>query len=115
MAKKTAKSPAAKDMEDAPHTETTKGAIRAVVSGEAADVGGVAGKRLKSFLERIERLEAEKAGIAADIKDIYAEAKGVGFDSKIIKRIISLRKLDPEKRREEQEILDLYMSAVGMQ
>lgn len=82
---------------------------------EAIDVSGVAGKRLKSFLERIERLEGEKQGLADDIKDIYAEAKGVGFESKIMKRIIKLRKMDPEKRREEDELLDLYMSAVGMQ
>lgn len=81
---------------------------------EENDVSGVAGKRLKSFLERIERLEGEKSGLADDIKDVYAEAKGVGFEAKIMRRIIKLRKMDPEKRREEDELLDLYMSAVGM-
>tara|TARA_B100001750_G_C15373143_1_gene528403 strand:+ start:156 stop:455 length:300 start_codon:yes stop_codon:yes gene_type:complete len=79
------------------------------------DVGGVAGARLKSFIERIERLEEEKAAIASDIKDVYAEAKGTGFDTKTIRKIISLRKVDTEKRREADEILDLYKSAIGME
>ena len=79
------------------------------------DVAGVAGARLKSFIERIERLEEEKAAIASDIKDVYAEAKGTGFDVKAIRKIISLRKLDVEKRREADEILDIYKSALGME
>ncbi len=83
-------------------------------AGEAADVGGVAGKRLVSFLERIERLEEEKKDLAEDVKEVYAEAKGVGFDVKIMRRIIKLKKMEPEKRREEDELLDLYMSAIGM-
>lgn len=78
------------------------------------EVGGVAGARLKSFIERIERLEEEKAGIADDIKDVYAEAKGVGFDTKTMRKIISLRKLDTEKRREAEELLELYKTAIGM-
>lgn len=81
---------------------------------EIKDVGGVAGKRLNSFLERIERLEEEKKNLAEDIKDVYAEAKGVGFDVKIMRRIMKLRKMEPEKRREEDELLDLYMAAIGM-
>ncbi len=81
---------------------------------DAKDVGGVAGKRLLSFLERIENLEEEKKDLAEDIKEVYAEAKGVGFDAKILRRIIKLRKMEPEKRREEDELLDLYMSAIGM-
>jgi uncharacterized protein (UPF0335 family) len=83
--------------------------------GEAQDVGGVAGARLKSFIERIERLEEEKSAIASDIKDVYAEAKGTGFDSKTIRKIISLRKVDTEKRREADEMLELYKSAIGME
>ena len=75
----------------------------------------VSGKRLKSFLERVERLEAEKTGLAEDIKEIYAEAKGTGFEPKIMKRIIKLRKMEVEKRREEDELLELYMSAIGME
>ena len=82
--------------------------------GEAKDVGGVAGQRLRSFIERIERLEEEKTHLAEDIKDVYAEAKGVGFDAKTMRKIVSLRKMDSEKRRESEELLDLYKSAIGM-
>ena len=78
------------------------------------DVGGVAGQRLRSFIERIERLEEEKTALMEDIKEIYAEAKGVGFDAKTMRKIVSLRKLDTEKRREADELLDLYKSAIGM-
>ena len=81
---------------------------------EARDVGGVAGDRLRSFIERIERLEEEKANIAEDIKEVYAELKGVGFDAKIVRKVVSLRKKDSEKRREEEELLDLYKTAIGM-
>ena len=84
-------------------------------SGEAKeDVGGVAGKRLISFFERIERLEEEKAALAEDIKEVYAEAKGAGFEVKIMRRVLKLRKMEVEKRREEDELLELYMSAIGM-
>ena len=79
------------------------------------DVGGIAGKRLKSFIERVERLEQEKSELADDIKDIYAEAKGVGFDTKTIRKIIRLRKMDSEKRREEDELLELYKAAIGLE
>lgn len=93
-----------------PHSSVTKAAIR----GEAKDVGGVAGQRLRSFIERVETLEGEKSAIAEDIKEIYAEAKGVGYDVKTIRKIIALRKLDTEQRREAQELLDLYQAAIGM-
>lgn len=82
--------------------------------GEVREVGGVAGQRLQSFLERIERLEEEKTNLMEDIKEVYAEAKGVGFDAKTIRKIVSLRKMDSEKRRESEELLDLYKSAIGM-
>ncbi|MDD3021635.1 MAG: DUF2312 domain-containing protein [Alphaproteobacteria bacterium] len=81
---------------------------------DAHDVGGVAGKRLKSFLDRVERLEEEKKALADDIKDIYAEAKGVGFDPKIMRKLLRLQKMETEKRREEEELLDLYKAAIGM-
>jgi len=85
-------------------------------SGDKSDdVGGVAGKRLKSFLERIERLEEEKSALAEDNRDVYAEAKSAGFESKIMRRIIKLRKMEVEKRREEDELLELYMAAIGME
>ena len=83
--------------------------------GEMQDVGGVAGKRLKSFLERIERLEEEKTGLSDDIKDVYGEAKATGFDTKTMRRIIKLRKMDIEKRREQDELLELYKAAIGME
>ncbi len=71
------------------------------------------GGHLKAFIERIERLEEEKKAIAEDIKEVYAEAKGNGYDVKIMRKIISIRKQDENKRREEEEILDLYLSALG--
>ena len=78
------------------------------------DVGGIAGTRLKAFIERIERLEEEKKGLQDDIKDIMAEAKGTGFDTKIIRKIISLRKKDKQEIQEEEELLALYKAAIGM-
>jgi uncharacterized protein (UPF0335 family) len=73
------------------------------------------GGHLKSFIERIERLEEEKKAISEDIKEVYGEAKGNGYDVKIMRKIVSLRRLDENKRREEEEILDLYMSALREQ
>jgi uncharacterized protein (UPF0335 family) len=78
------------------------------------DVGGIAGERLKSFVERIERLEAEKEALAGDIKEVYAEAKGSGFDTKIMRQIIRLRKRDQDDIDEEETLLDLYKRALGM-
>ena len=79
------------------------------------DVGGVAAAQLRSFVDRIERLEEEKKGIADDIKDLYSEAKGQGFDVKVLRKIISLRKRSKEDRQEEEELLELYKSALGME
>ncbi|MBT4932687.1 MAG: DUF2312 domain-containing protein [Rhodospirillaceae bacterium] len=79
-----------------------------------ADVGGVAADRLRSFIERIERLEEEKAALAADIREIYSEAKGTGFDVKIIRQVVRLRKMDQTDRREQEEILDLYKRALDI-
>ncbi len=69
--------------------------------------------RLKSFIERIERLEEDKAGIAADLKEVFAEAKGEGFDTKVMRKVIRLRKTDKAKRQEEEALIDLYLSAIG--
>jgi uncharacterized protein (UPF0335 family) len=69
---------------------------------------------LRAFIERVEKLEEEKRAISEDIKDVYMEAKGTGFDAKIIRKIVALRKKDRDQRREEEEILDLYLSALGM-
>jgi len=82
---------------------------------EAGDVDGVAGKRLLSFFDRIERLEEEKAALSEDIKEIYAEAKAAGFEVKIMRRVMKLRKMEIEKRREEDQLIELYMSAIGME
>ncbi len=68
---------------------------------------------LRAFLERIERLEEEKRAIADDIKEVYSEAKGTGYDVKIMRKIISLRRMDRDKRREEEEILEIYLAALG--
>lgn len=78
-------------------------------------VGGIAGDHLRSFVERIERLEEEKKGIAEDIKDVYAELKGTGFDPKIVRALIRLRKMEDHDRLEQEEILDLYKRAIGME
>lgn len=72
-------------------------------------------KHLLAFIERIERLEEDKKQVSEDIKDVYAEAKGTGYDIKIVRKIVSLRKQDKDKRREEEEILGLYLAALGMQ
>ena len=79
-----------------------------------ADVGGIAADHLRQFVARIERLEEEKAGLAADIRDVYAEAKGNGFDVKILRQVIRLRKLDKHELQEQDALLDLYMHALGM-
>ncbi len=70
--------------------------------------------QLKSVVERIERLEEEKAALTADIREVYAEAKGNGFDTKIIRQVVRIRKLDRADRQEQEAILDLYLAALGM-
>jgi len=74
----------------------------------------VSADQLKSFIERVERLEEEKAGLTSDIKDIYAEAKGAGFDTKAIRKLIQIRKQDHAERQEQQAVLELYAQALGM-
>jgi len=78
------------------------------------DVGGIAVERLKSFIERIERLEEEKRVLGSDIKEVYAEAKGTGFEPKIMRQIIKIRRKDKEEVDEEESLLDLYKRALGM-
>lgn len=75
----------------------------------------ITGARIQAFIDRIERLEANKKDIADDIKDVYAEAKGNGFEPKIIRNIIKLRKIEANKRREEAELLEVYQAAIGME
>lgn len=81
---------------------------------KAQENGEISGNRLKSFIERIERLEEEKKAMGEDIRDVYSEAKSTGFEPKIMRKIVSMRKANLEKRREEQELLELYMAALGM-
>ncbi|MCV6576296.1 MAG: DUF2312 domain-containing protein [Cohaesibacter sp.] len=76
--------------------------------------GGVAADQLRAFVERIERLEEEKKAITDDIKDIYAEAKGNGYDVKVMRELIRKRKQDSNERQEQEALLDLYMHALGM-
>ena len=75
---------------------------------------GVAGDQLRSVIERIERLEEEKAATSADIKEVYAEAKGNGFDTKTIRQLVRIRKQDASERQEAEALLELYMNALGM-
>jgi uncharacterized protein (UPF0335 family) len=76
--------------------------------------GGIAADRLRSLVERIERLEEERKALANDIKDIYAEAKSAGFDVKVLRQIIRLRKQEPAEVEEQETLLDLYKRALGM-
>ena len=78
------------------------------------DVAGVSGDRLRSFVERIERLEEEKKALSDDIREVYSEAKGTGFDVKVIRYIVRLRKMDSSDRNEMEEMIDVYKRAIGM-
>jgi uncharacterized protein (UPF0335 family) len=75
---------------------------------------GFAKEQLRSFIERIERLEEERAALTADIREVYSEAKGSGFDTKAMRQVVRLRKLDAADRQEQEALLDLYLSALGM-
>jgi uncharacterized protein (UPF0335 family) len=79
-----------------------------------AGKGGVQAERLKSFIERIERLEEERAATSGDIREVYAEAKSAGYDAKVMRQIVRLRKMDSADRQEQQALLDVYMQAVGL-
>jgi len=78
------------------------------------EVGGIAADQLASYVERIERLEEEKANLMADIKEVYGEAKALGYDVKILRQIIRLRKMEEHERVEQEEILEVYKRALGM-
>ena len=78
-------------------------------------INAIEAGHLMAFIERIERLEEDKKTVSDEIKDVFSEAKGTGYDVKIIRKIVSIRKQDQDKRREEQEILELYLQALGMQ
>lgn len=76
--------------------------------------GGISGENLRQYIQRIERLEEEKAGLAEDIREVYAEAKGNGFDPKIMRQVIRIRKMESHKREEQEALLDTYLHALGM-
>ena len=75
--------------------------------------GGIDGGRLKSLIQRIEKLEEERAGIGADIKEVFSEAKSAGYDTKIMRAVLRIRKMDKADREEQDELLTLYLNAVG--
>ena len=79
-----------------------------------AKTGGVEATKLKSYIERIERLEEDKAGIASDVRDVFAEAKSNGFDTKTMRQVLKLRKMKSNERSEQEYMLDLYKRALGM-
>lgn len=85
-----------------------------IVATETVSVDAVAQDQIRAFVERIERMEEEKASVAADIKEIFAEAKGNGFDTKALRRVIKLRKMDQGEREQQDALVDLYMVALGM-
>ena len=84
------------------------------VSPDHNEVGGIAADRLRSIIERIERLEEERKAISGDIKDIFAEAKSAGFDVKVLRQLIAIRKKEPAEVEEQESLLDLYRRALGM-
>lgn len=79
-----------------------------------AETGGIAAAQLKSIVERVERLEEEKKALSDDIRDVYAEAKANGFDTKTLRAVVRMRKQDRAEREEQAALLDLYLHALGM-
>jgi uncharacterized protein (UPF0335 family) len=77
-------------------------------------VGGIAGEQLRAFIERIERLEEEKKDVQDQIKEVFSEAKGVGFDARIMRQLVRLRRLRDADRSEQEELLEIYKAAIGM-
>ena len=80
-----------------------------------SDTGGVAGERLRAFIQRIEKLEEEKKTLSDDIREVFAEAKGNGFDVKTMRQILKLRKLDKDDLQEQEHLLELYKRAIGLE
>lgn len=92
----------------------TEPSVSAYTNTEGQPAFGFVKEQLRAFVERIERLEEEKKATADDIKDVYSEAKGRGFDVAALREIIRLRRKDADKRREQETVLELYMGALGM-
>ena len=89
-------------------------AVSDVLKPENVVVGGIAAPQLKSYIDRIENLEEQKAGVASDIRDVFAEAKSNGFDVPTLRAILKLRKIEAAKRQEQEHMLDLYKRALQM-
>jgi uncharacterized protein (UPF0335 family) len=85
-----------------------------VVETDKPETGGIAADRLRSLVDRIERLEEERKALGSDIKDIYAEAKSAGFDVKVLRQLIRIRKQEPAEVEEQETMLDVYRRALGM-
>ena len=81
---------------------------------DSVNIGGISGDRLRSFVERLERLNEEKTALTADIREVYSEAKGTGYDVKIMRQLIRLRKMDVSDRQEQESMLDVYKRALNM-
>ena len=79
-----------------------------------SEVGGVAGEKLRAYIQRIEKLEEEKKAIGDDIREVFAEAKGNGFDPKVMRQVLRLRKMDVADRQEQEAVLEVYLAALGM-
>ncbi len=94
--------------------DRTTGHDDAPADNAASAVGGIAADRLRSIIERVERLEEERKALGSDIKDIFAEAKSAGFDVKVIRQIIRIRKQEPSDVEEQETLLDIYRRALGM-
>jgi uncharacterized protein (UPF0335 family) len=103
--------PAGAEISNDPVGGTTPGTTPGATPGT---VGGIAGDILSAYIERIERLEEEKKNLGGDIREVYAEAKGNGFEPKIMRKLVALRRMDKADRVEEEELLDLYRRAIGV-
>ena len=99
-------------MSDEPPVSIGHNSGAAAPPSPPVEVGGIAAVKLRAFVEKIERLEAEKADIATDIREVYAEAKGNGFDTKIMREIVKLRRMEEPDRKERDELLELYRRAL---
>lgn len=93
----------------------TKTATKRETDKKKTPAATVAGQQLRSFVERVERLEEEKAALTADIREVYSEAKSQGFDTKVMRQVVRLRKMDRNDRMEQEALLDVYLSALGME
>ena len=91
------------------------GAGMTAKSGGGPEVAGIAAERLRSLVERVEHLEEEKQALSGDIREVFAEAKGAGFDTKIMRQVIKLRKMEQDDRQEQEHLLDLYKRALGLE